>query len=236
MTDNSQTASDPWWEESIIYQIYALTFADGNGDGTGDLRGIIDRLDYLNDGNPHSETSLGIDAIWLSPINNSPMIDNGYDVANYKGICTTFGNLAEFDELVSESHRRGIKIIMDLVVNHSSNQHPWFVESSQSKDNPKADWYLWQDAIEGREFPNNWQSYFGGSGWTYSSERSQFYFHTFNKNQPDLNWQNPEVVAAVHDILRFWFDRGVDGFRLDASSVYSKDPYFRDNPLKYGRL
>ncbi|MGC1217214.1 MAG: alpha-glucosidase [Phormidesmis sp.] len=234
MTDNSQIASGPWWEESVIYQIYALTFADGNGDGTGDLRGIIDRLDYLNDGNPHSETSLGIDAIWLSPINNSPMIDNGYDVANYKNVCSTFGNLADFNELISESHRRGIKIIMDLVVNHSSNQHPWFVESSQSRDNAKSDWYLWQDAMEGRDLPNNWQSYFGGSGWTYSPEREQFYFHTFNENQPDLNWQNPEVVAAVHDILRFWFNRGVDGFRLDASSVYSKDPYFRDNPMKYG--
>ena len=228
MANAHLVAADRWWQEGVIYQVYALTFADGNGDGTGDLRGLIDRLDYLNDGNPDSQTSLGIDAIWLSPINNSPMIDNGYDVADYKNVCPTLGSLADFDELVAKAHNRGIRIIMDLVVNHSSNQHPWFVESSKSKDNPKADWYLWQDAMEGKSFPhnwpNNWQSYFGGPGWTYSPERSQFYFHTFNKNQPDLNWQNPEVKVAIHDIVRFWLDRGVDGFRLDASSVYSKDP------------
>lgn len=234
MANISGMTPEAWWEESVIYQIYALTFADGNGDGTGDLRGIIDRLDYLNDGDPHSEMSLGIDAIWLSPINNSPMVDNGYDVADYKSVCSKFGTLDDFDELVSEAHRRNIKIIMDLVVNHSSNQHPWFVESCRDKSNPKADWYLWEDAMDGRKLPNNWQSYFGGPGWTYSPQREQFYFHTFNKNQPDLNWQNPEVKAAIHDVLRFWLDRGVDGFRLDASSVYSKDPYFRDNPMKYG--
>lgn len=234
MTDTAQLTSDKWWEESVIYQVYALTFADGDGDGTGDLRGIIDRLDYLNDGDPDSKTSLGIDAIWLSPINKSPMIDNGYDVADYTDVCSTFGSLADFDELIEKAHERGIKIIMDLVVNHSSNQHPWFVESRQNRTNPKADWYLWEEATGDRKYPNNWQSYFGGPGWTYSPEREQFYFHTFNKNQPDLNWQNPEVVAAIHDIIRFWLDRGVDGFRLDASSVYSKDIYFRDNPMKYG--
>ncbi|MEL7333822.1 MAG: alpha-glucosidase [Cyanobacteria bacterium J06560_2] len=222
-----------WWQEGIIYQIYVLTFADGNGDGVGDLRGVIDRLDYLNDGNPDSKTSLGIDAIWLSPINKSPMVDNGYDIADYTDIGDTFGTLSDFDELLEKAHRRNIKVILDLVINHSSNQHPWFLESSTSKDNPKADWYLWQDAFEGRKFPNNWQSYFGGPGWTYSPEREQFYFHTFNKNQPDINWRNPEVKAAIHNIMRFWLDRGVDGFRLDASSVYSKDPYFRDNPMKY---
>ena len=239
-----------WWEEGVIYQIYALTFADANGDGVGDLRGIIERLDYLNDGQTHhleetlgeetledlpaGSNTLGIDAIWLSPINKSPMVDNGYDIADYKEICPTFGNLEDFDELVEKAHQRNIKIILDLVVNHTSNQHPWFVESSSSQDNPKADWYLWQDAQGSRDYPNDWQSYFGGPGWTYSPERKQFYFHTFNKNQPDINWHNPDVKAAIYDIVRFWLERGVDGFRLDASSVYIKDPYFRDNPMKYG--
>ena len=222
-----------WWEEGVIYQIYPLTYADGNQDGTGDLRGIIQRLDYLNDGDPNSATSLGIDAIWLSPINKSPMVDNGYDIADYKDICPTFGSLEDFDELLEQAHKRGIKIILDLVVNHTSNQHPWFMESASSQDNAKADWYLWQTPFEGQELPNNWQSYFGGTGWHYCEARDQFYYHTFNENQPDLNWQNPDVRAAVYDIVRFWLDRGVDGFRLDASSVYSKDPYFRDNPLKY---
>ena len=225
--------SPKWWQEGVIYQIYPLTYADGNQDGTGDLRGIIQRLDYLNDGNPDSDTSLGIDAIWLSPINKSPMVDNGYDIVDYQDICPTFGSLEDFDELLTKAHQRGIKIILDLVVNHTSNQHPWFLESASSQDNPKADWYLWQTPFEGQALPNNWQSYFGGTGWKYCEARDQFYFHTFNENQPDLNWKNPDVRAAVYDIVRFWLDRGVDGFRLDASSVYSKDPYFRDNPLKY---
>lgn len=225
--------SQTWWEEGVIYQIYPLTYADGNQDGTGDLRGIIQRLDYLNDGDPDSSTSLGIDAIWLSPINKSPMVDNGYDIVDYKDICPTFGSLEDFDELLDKAHQRNIKIILDLVINHTSNQHPWFLESTSSQDNAKADWYLWQTPYEGQELPNNWQSYFGGTGWKYCETRDQFYFHTFNENQPDLNWKNPDVRAAIHDIIRFWLDRGVDGFRLDASSVFSKDPYFRDNPLKY---
>ncbi|MGP1387487.1 MAG: glycoside hydrolase family 13 protein [Thainema sp.] len=223
-----------WWQSGVIYQIYPLTFADGNGDGIGDLQGIIQRLDYLNDGNPNSQTALGVDAIWLSPINQSPMHDNGYDVSGYRDICPTFGTLDEFDQLLQQAHQRGIKVILDLVVNHTSNQHPWFLESRSSRDNSKADWYLWQDAYESRDLPNNWLSYFGGTGWTHCDERDQFYFHTFNQNQPDLNWRNPDVRAAIYDIVRFWLDRGVDGFRLDASSAYSKDEYFRDNPLKYG--
>lgn len=233
MTNAMHSTARHWWEEGIIYQVYALTFADGNGDGTGDLRGIIEKLDYLNDGNPDSETSLGVDAIWLSPVNKSPMVDNGYDISDYKDICPTFGTLEDFDELLTEAHQRGIKLIVDLVINHTSDQHPWFKESSASRDNPKAGWYLWKEAQEGEKFPNDWQSYFGGPGWTYSPEREQFYFHTFNKNQPDINWQNPEVRDAIYDIIRFWLDRGVDGFRLDASSVYSKDPSFRNNPMKY---
>lgn len=225
---------EKWWETGIIYQIYPLTFADGNGDGTGDLKGIIERLDYLNDGDPDSTTSLGIDAIWLSPINQSPMVDNGYDVSDYRDICPTFGNLADFEALLDKAHQRGTKVIMDLVINHTSDRHSWFLESSSSKDNPKQDWYLWLDPYPGGGVPNNWLSYFGGTGWTYVPKREQYYFHTFNENQPDLNWRNPEVKQAIYDIIRFWLDKGVDGFRLDASSVYSKDEYFRDNPMKFG--
>lgn len=234
MVEIAKSTKGNWWEEGVIYQIYPLTFADGDGDGTGDLRGIIDRLDYLNNPRSPEEASLGIDAIWLSPINKSPMIDNGYDIVDYKDVCPTFGTLADFDELLAAAHQRGIKVIMDLVVNHTSNQHPWFVESAGNRENPKADWYLWQEPLPGRDLPNNWQSYFGGTGWTYSPQRQQFYFHTFNENQPDLNWHNSDVRAAIYDIVRFWLDRGVDGFRLDASSVYSKDVYFRDNPMRYG--
>ncbi|MEQ8462702.1 alpha-glucosidase [Coleofasciculus sp. E1-EBD-02] len=223
-----------WWQKSVIYQIYPLTFADANGDGKGDLKGIIRRLDYLNDGNPDSQISLGVDAIWLSPINQSPMIDNGYDVSDYRDICPTFGTLADFEMLLNEAHQRGIKVIMDLVINHTSNQHNWFIESSSSRDNPKSDWYLWQDPAPDGGVPNNWLSYFGGSGWTFNQQRGQYYYHTFNYNQPDVNWRNPEVKAAIYDMLRFWLDKGVDGFRLDASSVYSKDQYFRDNPMKFG--
>ena len=234
MAAQSGQTQPPWWETGVIYQIYPLTFADGNGDGVGDLRGIIDRLDYLNDGNPDSETALGIDAIWLSPIYKSPMVDSTYDVSDYTDIWPTFGTLDDFDELLAAAHQRGIKIILDLVINHSSSEHPWFVESASSRDNPKADWYLWQDPVPGQDYPNNWLSYFGGPGWTYCPDREQFYYHTFHKNQPDLNWQSPDLRAAVFDVIRFWLDRGVDGFRLDASSAYSKDPQFRNNPMKYG--
>ncbi|PSN19358.1 glucohydrolase [filamentous cyanobacterium CCP5] len=232
--NNPASVADTWWSNGIIYQIYPLTFADGNGDGVGDLQGIIDRLDYLNDGNPDSDTSLHVDALWLSPINASPMVDNGYDVSDYYTICPTFGTCEDFDRLLQAAHDRGVRIIMDLVVNHTSDEHSWFKESATGRDNPKADWYLWQEPAEGGEVPNNWQSYFGGTGWTYCKSRGQFYFHTFNENQPDLNWQNPEVRQAIYDVIRYWLDRGVDGFRLDASSAYSKDPDFRDNPLKYG--
>ncbi|MEM8808024.1 MAG: alpha-glucosidase [Cyanobacteria bacterium P01_G01_bin.38] len=223
----------PWWQTGVIYQIYPLTFADSTGNGTGDLQGIIRRLDYLNDGNPKSETALGIDAIWLSPINKSPMVDNGYDVSDYTDVCGTFGTLEDFETLLAEAHKRGIKVIMDLVINHTSNQHSWFIESTASRDNPKQDWYIWQDPYPNGGYPNNWRSYFGGEGWTYCAEREQYYFHTFNKNQPDLNWRNPAVRDAIYSMIRFWLDKGVDGFRLDASSVYSKDRFFRDNPAKF---
>lgn len=230
----SDCHTEPWWKTGVIYQVYPLTFADGNGDGIGDLRGIINRLDYLNDGHGDGAASLGIDAIWLSPIYKSPMVDNGYDVSDYTDICPTFGSLEEFDELLQAAHQRGIKVLMDLVVNHTSNQHDWFLESCSSRDNPKADWYLWQDPTPGQDYPNNWLSYFGGTGWTYCQSREQYYFHTFNENQPDLNWQHPDLRAAIFDIVRFWLNRGVDGFRLDASSAYCKDSLFRNNPMKYG--
>jgi alpha-glucosidase len=226
--------NDQWWKNEVIYQIYPLTFADGNGDGVGDLEGIIRRLDYLNDGNPDSETSLGVDAIWLSPIHQSPMVDNGYDVSDYYDICPTFGTLADFERLLEEAHQRQIKIIMDLVINHTSNEHEWFKESRANRTNSKSDWYLWQDPAPDGGVPNNWLSYFGGTGWTFNPERQQYYYHTFNQNQPDLNWQNLEVRQAIYEMIRFWLDKGVDGFRLDASSVYSKDQYFRDNPKKFG--
>ncbi|MGB5636855.1 MAG: alpha-glucosidase [Waterburya sp.] len=233
MTQNNQSNSPKWWQTGVIYQIYPLTFADANGDGVGDLQGIIKRLNYLNDGNPDSETSLGIDAIWLSPINKSPMIDNGYDVCDYYDISDTFGTLKDLEILLEESHKLGIKIILDLVINHTSNQHNWFIESSSSKDNPKSDWYHWQDPESDGKLPNNWLSYFGGTGWTFNEVRQQYYFHTFNKNQPDLNWRNPEVKAEMFQMIRYWLEKGVDGFRLDASSVYSKDKYYRYNPEKF---
>lgn len=227
------TREPKWWENSVIYQIYPLTFADANGDGMGDLKGIIQRLDYLNDGKDN-QNSLGIDAIWLSPINTSPMFDNGYDVSDYYDICDTFGTLDDFKLLLSEAHDRNIKVILDLVINHTSNQHPWFLESRSSRYNPKSDWYLWHDPAPDGGVPNNWLSYFGGTGWTYDETRQQYYYHAFNSNQPDLNWHNPEVRSAIYDVIRYWLDLGVDGFRLDASSVYSQDKYFRDNPLKFG--
>ncbi len=234
MANKTESQLEKWWATGVIYQIYPLTFVDANGDGTGDLQGIIKKLDYLNNGQIDSEDSLGIDAIWLSPINTSPMFDNGYDVSDYYDICPIFGTLADFETLLAECHQRKIKVILDLVVNHTSDQHDWFQESSSSKDNPKSDWYHWQDPEPDGSVPNNWLSYFGGTAWTYCETREQYYYHAFNQNQPDLNWNNPEVRQAVFDIIRYWLDKGVDGFRLDASSVYSKDKYYRYNPVKFG--
>ncbi len=233
MIQDTKSNTAKWWQTGVIYQIYPLTFADANGDGIGDLQGIIEKLDYLNDGNPDSETSLGIDAIWLSPINQSPMIDNGYDVSDYYDINDQFGTLEDFEILLVEAHKRGIKVILDLVINHTSNQHSWFLESSSSKDNSKSDWYHWQDPAPDGGVPNNWLSYFGGTGWTYNEARKQYYYHSFNNNQPDINWRNTQVKEAIFQMIRFWLDKGVDGFRLDASSVYSKDKYYRYNPVKF---
>jgi alpha-glucosidase len=226
-----------WWREGVIYQIYPRSFADSNGDGVGDLPGIIAHLDYLNDGTPNS---LGVDAIWLSPIYPSPLCDFGYDVANYHDIDPLFGTLADFDCLLAEAHKRGIRVIMDWVMNHTSNQHPWFVESRSSRANPKRDWYIWRDSSPhvrgeaGRGVPNNWQSVFGGPAWTWDEATGQYYLHLFLPQQPDLNWRHPQVHQAVFDELRFWLDRGVDGFRLDVADAYYKDARLRDNPRRLG--
>jgi len=216
-----------WWKDGVIYQIYPRSYADSNGDGIGDLPGIIGKLDYLAD--------LGIDAVWLSPVNPSPDVDFGYDVANYKGIDPKFGTMDDFDRLVAEAHQRGIRIIMDLVLNHTSDQHAWFIESRSSLDNPKRDWYLWCENPKGKNLPpNNWQSIFGGKAWEFDERTGQYYYHMFTREQPDLNWRNPQVYDEMMDTFRFWADRGVDGFRLDVFNQYFKDARFRDNPPRFG--
>lgn len=215
-----------WWRDGVIYQIYPRSFADSNGDGLGDIQGITARLNYLED--------LGITAIWLSPFYPTPDSDFGYDVSNHVDIDPRFGNLADFDELLVESHRRGICIILDLVLNHTSDHHPWFLESRSSKVNPKNDWYIWRNAAPAGGVPNNWQAVFGGRAWTYESARNQYYYHMFLKEQPDVNWRNPEVRKAQMDVVRFWLERGVDGFRLDVFNVYFKDAEFRNNPPRLG--
>jgi alpha-glucosidase len=211
-----------WWQRGIIYQIYPRSFMDSNGDGVGDLPGITGQLDYLR--------WLGVDAIWLSPIYPSPMADFGYDVANYTGIDPVFGTLADFDTLVAESHARGLKLMLDFVPNHSSDEHPWFVEARASRESPRRDWYIWRDPAPGGGPPNNWLSYFGGSAWEWDAATGQYYLHLFDKKQPDLNWRNPAVQSAMLDALRFWLDRGVDGFRVDVIWLMIKDQQFRDNP------
>ena len=213
-----------WWKNGIIYQIYPRSFKDSNADGIGDLTGIIDQLDYIRD--------LGVDAIWLSPIYPSPDKDFGYDVADYLTIDPKYGNLQDFDRLIEEAHKRDLHIIMDLVLNHTSDQHRWFIESRKSPDNPYHDWYMWEDPAPNGGPPNNWLSHFGGPGWEYDRHLNKYYFHMFEKHQPDLNWRNPEVRAMVIKIFRYWLDKGVDGFRLDVFNAYYKDADLRDNPRK----
>ena len=205
-----------WWQKKSVYQIYPKSFLDTTGSGTGDLRGIIKKLDYIK--------SLDVGAIWLTPVYRSPMVDNGYDIADYAAIDPRFGTLEDFDELIAEAKARDIKIIMDLVFNHTSDEHPWFVESKSSRDNPKADWYIWRDT------KNNWRSIFGGSAWQWCEERQQFYLHTFATAQPDLNWENPEVRRALYDAANFWLKRGVGGFRIDAIVYIKKPEIFSDGP------
>lgn len=211
-----------WWQTGIIYQIYPRSFADSDGDGVGDLRGITSRLDYLE--------WLGVDAVWLSPFYPSPMADFGYDVADYCEVDSLFGTLADFDELLEGAHRRGIRLLIDLVPNHTSDEHPWFVESRSSRDNPKRDWYVWRDPASGGGPPNNWESvHGGGSAWEWDEETGQYYLYTFQVEQPDLNWHHPEVREAMYGVMRFWLDRGVDGFRIDALPHVAKDERLRDN-------
>ncbi len=215
-----------WWQKAVFYEIYVRSFADSNGDGIGDLDGITAHLDYLNDGTPES---LGVDALWLTPINPSPLRDFGYDVSDYRGIHPDLGDLASFDRLLAEAHRRNIRVVLDLVPNHTSDQHPWFLESRSSRGNAKRNWYIWIDGEPGCP-PNNWLSTFGGSAWHYDEPTRSYYLHSFLREQRDLNYRNPEVVAAMHNVLRFWLDRGVDGFRVDVISYLMKDAGLRDNP------
>jgi alpha-glucosidase len=215
-------AKAQWWKTGVIYQIYPRSFMDSNGDGIGDLAGITRKLDYLQ--------WLGVDAIWLSPIFESPMKDFGYDISNYIAIDPTFGTMDDFDELVREAHGRGIKIVLDYVPNHTSDLHAWFIESRAGRDSPKRDWYVWADPTPDGDPPNNWLSYFGGPAWTLDEKTGQYYLHNFLPEQPDLNFRNPEVKQAVFDDIRFWLDRGVDGFRIDTVDRMVKDPDLRDNP------
>ncbi len=210
---------NPWWANAVVYQIYPRSFQDSNGDGIGDLKGITSRLDYLAD--------LGVDVLWLSPVYRSPQDDNGYDISDYQDIDPLFGTLEDMDELLDEAHKRGLRIVMDLVVNHTSDEHAWF-QTSRDKDDPHADWYWWRPARPGHEpgtpgaEPNQWGSYFGGSAWEYDPKRGEYYFHQFSKKQPDLNWENPEVRKAVYKMMNWWMDRGIDGFRMDVITLISK--------------
>ncbi len=211
-----------WWRSGVIYQIYPRSFQDTDGDGVGDLPGITGRLGHV--------ASLGVDAVWLSPFFTSPQLDMGYDVSDYCDVDPLFGTLADFDALVARAHELGLKVIIDLVLSHTSDRHPWFGESRASADNPRAGWYVWADPGQDGGPPNNWLSVFGGSAWTFDSRRRQYYLHNFLPQQPDLNYHNPEVVAAVLDVMRFWLKRGVDGFRLDTVNYYTHDARLRDNP------
>lgn len=213
-----------WWNEAVIYQIYPRSFQDSDGDGIGDLEGIIERLDYL----AGSKDSLGIDAIWLSPVYPSPMFDFGYDISNYEEIDPVYGDTQTFKRLLKEAHKRGIRIIMDLVVNHTSHLHPWFIESRSSVNSPKRDWYIWKEPTHVGP-PNNWLGAFGGSGWEYDKRTGEYYFHSFLKEQPDLNWRNPDVEDAIFKMMKYWLDMGVDGFRLDVVNLYVKDEFLRNN-------
>lgn len=227
---DSQFQATQWWQTGVIYQIYPRSFQDTNGDGVGDLRGIAARLDYL--------VGLGVDAIWISPFYPSPMADFGYDVADYTNVDPIFGTLEDFDDLLQKAHAKGLHVILDFVPNHTSDVHPWFLESRSSRNNEKRDWYLWHDAqIPGDDWqpakyrvPNNWMSHFGGPAWAWDEHTEQFYLHSFLKEQPDLNWRNPKVREAMYQAMRFWLDRGVDGFRMDVLWLLIKDKHFRSNP------
>ena len=211
-----------WWKESVVYQIYPKSFKDSNGDGVGDIRGIIQKLDYLKE--------LGVNVLWISPMLESPQDDNGYDISDYRRIYKEYGTMEDYEELLSEAHKRDIRILMDLVVNHTSDEHNWFIESRKSKDNPYRDYYIWKDPVNGKE-PNNWGGVFGGSAWEYDSQTQMYYLHLFSKKQPDLNWENEKVRQEVYDMMTFWCEKGIDGFRMDVISMISKDQTFPDGEM-----
>src|SRR5262249_14496541 len=211
-----------WWQRAVLYRIYPRSFQDTDGDGVGDLAGILERIPYLVD--------LGVDALWLSPIFPSPMADFGYDISDYTDIASLFGSLAGFDALVGAAHRNGLKVLLDLVPNHTSDRHSWFVNSRRSRNDPQHDWYIWRDPAPDGGPPNNWLSEFGGSAWQFDAATGQFYYHAFLAQQPDLNWRNEKVRAAIHDVMQFWLARGVDGFRVDVIRHLIKRPQSRDNP------
>lgn len=210
-----------WWKEAVAYQVYPRSFMDSNGDGIGDIQGVISKLDYLQD--------LGINVIWMSPIYQSPNDDNGYDISDYQGIMADFGTMADFDQLLAEVHHRGMKLIMDLVINHTSDEHPWFIESRASKYNPYRDYYIWHPSRNGKE-PNNWESIFGGAAWEYDTKTMEYYMHVFSRKQPDLNWENPDVRKDLYKMVNWWLDKGIDGFRVDAISHIKKVSGFPDLP------
>ena len=214
-----------WWKEAVIYHIYPRSFADSNGDGIGDLNGITAHLDYLE--------TLGIDVIWLSPVYKSPNDDNGYDISDYRDIMDDFGTMEDFDRLLAEAHRHHIRIVMDLVVNHTSDEHAWFIESRSSRENPHRDYYIWKEPKDGKE-PNNWGACFGGSAWELDEHTGMYYLHCFSRKQPDLNWENPKVRDEVFDMMNWWCEKGIDGFRMDVISMISKDPSFPDGPVEDG--
>jgi alpha-glucosidase len=231
---SQNSVNGDWWKKAVFYQIYPRSFYDTMGNGIGDLQGIIEKLDYLNDGTPNS---LSVDAIWLCPFYVSPDMDFGYDIEDYFNIATCYGSLEDFDRLLAEAHKRKIKVILDLVLNHTSDQHKWFLESRSSRDNPKRDWYIWRDGRGRRNRPpNNWKNNFFGSAWAWDEGTGQYYLHSFLKEQPDLNWFNPDVRKAVFKAVRFWLDRGIDGFRLDVAHCYCQDELFRDNPSVFHRI
>ena len=211
-----------WWKESVVYQIYPKSFKDSNGDGVGDIRGIIQKLDYLKE--------LGVNVLWISPMLESPQDDNGYDISDYRRIYEEYGTMEDYEELLCEAHKRSIRILMDLVVNHTSDEHNWFIESRKSKDNPYRDYYIWKDPVNGKE-PNNWGGAFGGSAWEYDPQTQMYYLHLFSKKQPDLNWENEKVRQEVYDMMKFWCEKGIDGFRMDVISMISKDQRFPDGEL-----
>ena len=214
-----------WWKESVVYQIYPKSFKDSNGDGIGDIRGIIEKLDYLKE--------LGVNVLWISPMLESPQDDNGYDISDYRKIYKDYGTMEDYETLLAEAHKRGIKILMDLVVNHTSDEHSWFIESRKSKDNPYRDYYIWRNPVNGKE-PNNWGGVFGGSAWEYDAQTDMYYLHLFSKKQPDLNWENDKVRREVYDMMNFWCEKGIDGFRMDVISMISKDQEFPDGEMNNG--